>query len=101
MHPVSRSSASKTLLALYTTLLIPAAVTAAPQPLHFVSDQFGMVIEKIPIAVLNNHLERIPKCRLYFDYRLPRVQRFLVPAPNFTPAPKKPRSSAPNSREAR
>ncbi len=88
---------ARTLLVL-GPLLSCSAASAAPQPVgfgpvttpsfsaHFLSDSFGQpcqtmalhaqsVLEAMPKSVLNNHLERIPRCHFYYDARQPSVIR--------------------------
>jgi len=97
MRPTAYSAA-KTVVLLCPILLVPAAVSA--DPLHFLSDQFAIPpiqtaapVQKPLYGSPNNHLERIPKCDLYYDYRKPGPERVViyrfVPTPNALPAPKR------------
>lgn len=74
-------SAAKTLASLSAMILASAAAIAdAPR---FLSDQLAVPpaqqaaapVKKPLYGSSNNHLERIPKCNLYFDYRKPSPER--------------------------
>ena len=76
-------SAAEVLALLCPLSVVPAAAFADPP--HFLSDNFAppaappMVSAKKPLyGNPNNHLERIPKCTLYFDYRQPGPERVVV-----------------------
>ncbi len=90
-------SAAKTLVSLSTLLL--ASTAAFADPPHFLSDQFAIPpaqaaapTQKPLYGSPNTHLERIPKCSLYFDYRKPSPERVVeyryLPAPKAVPTPK-------------
>jgi len=97
MRQTTLFSAAKT-LAMCSVSFVSAAAFADPP--HFLSDSFALppVQKAAPVnkplyGSPNDHLERIPKCDLYYDYRKPGPERVViyrfVPAPNALPAPKR------------
>jgi len=98
-------SAAKALALLGSTVFTPvftpvftSAAAFADAP-YFLSDQFAIPpvqvaapVQKPLFGSPNDHLERIPKCDLYFDYRKPGSERIVVyrylPAPKALPNPK-------------
>jgi hypothetical protein len=109
-HPAN-FSAAKSLVLLCPVLFVPIAAFADPSvqtetlspfqggPLHFQSDNLGG-FQPIPLpngnsdvdgkqpqfSGPNDHMERIPKCQLYFDYRTSGPSR--LTARWATPTPK-------------
>jgi hypothetical protein len=103
MRPMILFSADKA-LALCSVFFIPAAAFADPP--HFLSDSFAPPLfqpaapaQKPLYRNPNDHLERIPKCELYFDYRVPGPSRVaayrFIPMPKMLLAAKKPRQINP------
>ena len=97
MRPATLLSAAGSFL-LCSAFIVSPAVKAGPP--HFLGDQFALPMVQPPVSTQrplygspNNHLERIPKCNLYFDYRNPGPERAVVyrysPTPRSFGVPKK------------